>query len=227
MSRKLTIAILPLILALSLVACNSDSDSEPTPTLEPTATEAAPTEPAGSFPGDVEPGSAGEAFFGALEPGSLGDQFGEGEYLGEADPELTAIVVRGEDLPGAFVSLGGFSGSVSTPGGEAQVASREFATGDYNNGELGSAVMSTVAQLPPGALPSSFEALDIPTESEIDELLSGDSPHRSLRAAGRNGALPDRDRLRHVRLASRRPRADADGDVGRHPAARDRRAGAG
>lgn len=145
MLRKLTLLVLPLVLLAA--ACKgsdagapSDADGGPQPT---------PTEVAREVDGGPGSDDLSRLPLGAPNPlGLLGSSQGT---FGPPDQALAALLLRPDDLPDEFISLGEYGFSAPTDLGTMEMAAGMFSTAGFGQDDLGVMVMSAAAALPPDA----------------------------------------------------------------------------
>ena len=176
----------PLLLAALLLplaaACGGGGDREPPPpAASPEAAVDDESSPEVAFEegGDGEAGVAsGSETFNPLSfltgglPGLGGDLSGV-EVSADVDPSLKAALLRQEDLPGEFGSLGGGELTYSVPveGESVDMAMSMFFSGDPMAEEMGATVISAVVAMPPDLLKQSLA--QFPSGDDIESELEG------------------------------------------------------
>ncbi len=114
----------------------------------------------------------GSSLFESFNPFDLlGAAGGISTSFGEIDPTLEAALIRQDDLPDDYVSVGEFTFTVPGDVGEIELAGRMFSTGDTeseNFADMGSMVMSSVMALPPGAVDELADIRNM--EAEFEQL---------------------------------------------------------
>lgn len=169
-------AVVLSIFALFLTACGSGDESPATnnddsqPTASATADEPEPTSAAKPPKSD-----ALKSAFAPLN--SMGGPLLDADFdmqatSADVDPTLKGALIRAEDLPPGFTSLGtgDFSFAFDTPEGRIEMAESMFFQGDVMAGEMGTVVMSA-AMIPPGDMDEFYRGVD---EMEGQELTPED-----------------------------------------------------
>lgn len=189
---KRVLLIIPVIVLLA-AACTSGEDEEETPaadTPEPVAT-ATEEAVAPEDPDEEHLALAGDSFNplglltdSVLGGGSIGSSSAQGwAASGDVDPALKDSLLRSEDLPPGYGSLGVMEFSFSpdevlleAPGaqeGSLEMAVAMFFEGDMMTGDISTMVMSAAMVLPEDAMAEAlqgFEEVAFLDEAALEEL---------------------------------------------------------
>ena len=170
--RKLaTLLLLPLLL-LGLAACgdgNGNGDDTPTNTPEATSVATDISEPTDAATATQSYGTSGAgALFQTFNPLDLLGNVGQPSTSGQADPSLSALLLKAGDLPDGFTPNGEFTYTVPTEYGDTRMAANIFARGNFVSGNFDVMVMSAAVALPPEALEDLGDPSELSNLSEAD-----------------------------------------------------------
>jgi hypothetical protein len=188
---KRVLLIIPAIVLLT-AACTSGEDEKETPAVDTPEPVATATEEAVA---SEEPDGAQLALGGPLDPlglltGSVlggspvGSSSAQGwEASGDVDPALKDSLLRPEDLPPGYGSLGvmefsfspeeGMLEAAGAQDGPLEIAVAMFFKGDMMTGDIGTMVMSAALVLPEDAAAEAlqgFEEVAVLDEAALEEL---------------------------------------------------------